>query len=132
MFKEFDKNKKTILIIDDDRNIIIALKYFLAINDFNVIAASNGDHALKLLKTHNPDLILLDIKMPKMNGYLFSQIIKTKEKLSKIPIIIISATPKMAGSIPISHQCDDFIQKPFDNERLLEKISLLLSKGDKK
>ncbi|OGH99302.1 MAG: hypothetical protein A2X42_04575 [Candidatus Margulisbacteria bacterium GWF2_38_17] len=117
-----DTEKKQILIIDDDKNIVIALKYYLSLEGYDVLAASNGNHAFQLLNTNTPDLILLDIKMPVMNGYLFSQMLKTKEKYKNIPIILITATPNMTGGIQLHSNCDDILKKPFNNEDLLKKI----------
>lgn len=115
--------KKKILVIDDDKNIVIALKYYLSIEGYDVIAASNGKHAFQLINNNEPDLILLDVKMPVMNGYLFSQLLKTKEKFKNIPIIMITATPNMSGGIQLHSSWDDIIKKPFDNEELMMKIT---------
>lgn len=116
------KKKKRILIIDDDKNIVLAMKFFLNLEGYDVVAASNGEHAFQLLNNFCPNLILLDVKMPVMNGYLFSQILRSKERYKHIPIIMTTATPRMTGGIQLHSECDDYLQKPFDNEVLLEKI----------
>lgn len=119
--------KKKIIIIDDDKNIVIAMKYFLTLEGYEVKAASNGEAAFKLLNSYLPDLIILDVKMPVMNGYLFSQIIKEKKELKNIPIILATATPRMTGGITLHSDCNEYIQKPFDNNALLEKIEKLIA-----
>lgn len=122
-----EQSPKKILIIDDDKNIILALKYYLSIEGYEVHAAANGKHAFQILNENPPDLILLDVKMPVMNGYLFAQLVKSKEKFKSIPIIMITATVNMTGGIQLHSHVDDILKKPFENEELLKKLSKYLS-----
>ncbi len=83
-------NNKTILIVEDDKSIAEALQLKLQVNKFNVLLATNGEQALDMVKKEKLDLILLDIIIPKMNGFDFLETIKKDPKLKDIKVIIMS------------------------------------------
>ena len=119
-------NKK-ILLVDDEPDIVETVSFRLEAAGYDVISAYDGKEALKKAKTENPDLIILDLTLPKMDGYKVCELIKSDVKYSKIPIILFSArtqdedrkTGKKVGA-------DDYIIKPFEPALLLKKISDLL------
>jgi len=88
---EMGDNRQKILIIDDEPDIVMYLTTLLEDHDYNVVSASDGQKGLELAKTEAPDLVCLDIMMPKKTGVALYQEIKTDPDLKKIPCIIISA-----------------------------------------
>jgi urea transport system substrate-binding protein len=113
--------KKTILIVDDEREILITLKEFLEVEGYRVLVAENGFDALKILDQGEiPNLILLDMKMPIMNGWAFAiEFLNRHDHLS--PIVVITAAgdaeqrARDIGAI-------GWVEKPFDLNQLLKKI----------
>jgi DNA-binding response OmpR family regulator len=121
--------KKRILIVDDEPNIIIPLEFLMKQNNFDVETATTGEAALELIADWKPDLILLDIMLPGMDGYEVCQKIRAEKKLNDIRIVFLSA---MARSIDIAKgmglAADDYITKPFATDFVLNKIKELLGK----
>jgi len=130
MFKGFklkiNMNKKSILIVEDDEfNQSILVDYFS--DKYDVITAYNGHECLSSVLEHEPDLILLDIMMPKMNGYEVIDIFKHNPKLAKIPIIVVSALASEAEKqIVYDMGVTDYITKPFDEHEILSHIKKYL------
>lgn len=122
--------KKKILIVDDEPDIVFAIEKVLEIKKdrYDVISAKNGIDALKLIENNaNPDLILLDIMMPEMNGWIFYDKIKNNESWKNISIIFLTARKdKMAVDAGVLLG-DDYITKPFDNEELINRIEKALN-----
>ncbi len=116
-------SKKIILVIDDERDLVDLLAMRLEIDGFTIMKAFNGKEALSKLKEKKPDIILLDIMMPEMNGYEVCQEIKNDSQYKNIPVIILTAKVRkedqergrQVGS-------DDFIAKPYEYSELIEKI----------
>ena len=120
--------KKKILIIDDDQSTVLVLKARLEANGFDVISASDGDEGLKLLEKQDPDLILLDIVMPKMDGYTFVRKMKYNNSIRPIPIIMLTASDQMKDLFELEG-VKDYVVKPFDPGTLLKKINTYTNKG---
>lgn len=116
--------KRKILIVDDTRNVQILLSDFLAGQDFEVLTASDGREALELAHNTHPDLILLDIMMPLMDGYQF---ISQLRRESGTPVIMITAKQQEADIIRgFELGADDYITKPFRLRELLMRIRAVL------
>jgi len=114
---------KKILIIEDEKNIILLLKMFLEHNGFEVFTAGNGFDGIKIAQESNPDLILLDIVLPGINGYLVCKNLKEDEKTKGIPIIVISArTSKDDIEKIFSFGAQDYIAKPFSLPQIKKSI----------
>lgn len=109
-----------ILLADDMRNFLDLEISFLRRTDCKIITAKDGIEALKLTKEHKPDIILLDLEMPKMTGIECTRIIKGDEKLKNIPIIIVTSYPRKEECLKAG--ADDFLQKPITEEQLLKEI----------
>ncbi len=110
---------KKILIIEDEKNIIYSIKVFLKKLGYEVLIAKNGIEGIQLCEEHRPDLILLDILIPKMNGFLVCETIKNNHELMNIPVIFMSAKVQkddMNKAYKIGG--DDFLIKPFNHEDL--------------
>jgi DNA-binding response OmpR family regulator len=121
--------QKTILVVDDDANTLRIIKIALEIQGYGVITCSDGQSALQAVHIHNPDLIILDLIMPDLNGWRFTQILKQEEKYAKykdIPIIILSAFIAEEGAGENSLEGDFLMAKPFDIQKMLAKVKELL------
>jgi PleD family two-component response regulator len=113
----------TILIVDDTPENLTVLRSMLTGKDYRVLAAINGEMALKAVRTNPPDLILLDIRMPGMDGYEVCKQLKSEEKTSRIPVIFISALNELDDKIKaFSLGGVDYITKPFQTEEVLVRI----------
>ena len=121
-----------ILIAEDERDIRDMIKFTLGFAGFDVIAAANGEEALKLARQEIPDLILMDVRMPRMTGYEACAALKADEKLKDIPVIFLSAkgqdseiqTGLQAGAV-------DYLLKPFAPDQLTARIQEVLAKFGK-
>lgn len=118
---------KRVLIVDDEPNIVAALEYLLQRSGYEVRAAANGDEALQEVETYDPDLVLLDVMMPKKSGYEVCQRIREREDWKRIKIIMLSARGREAEvSKGLSLGADLYITKPFSNAELVARIGDLL------
>lgn len=118
--EETDMSKK-ILVIDDEPDFLMVMEMRLRSQGYEAIIASEGDEGLKKAKTRQPDLILLDIMMPKMDGYTFVLELKKMESLKNTPIIVLTAKDKMEDIFKLEG-VSDYLLKPCDEEELLAKI----------
>ncbi|MCG8683481.1 MAG: transporter substrate-binding domain-containing protein [Desulfobacterales bacterium] len=118
--------RKTILVVDDiefNRDLINAhLEPF----GFDLIEAENGIQALEKIKEHRPDLVLLDMKMPVMDGYELIGILCKDPALSSIPVVAVTASALASDEQEISRICDGYLQKPFSRADLIEKLLIFL------
>ena len=112
-----------VLIIDDESLIRDVVKEYCKNEDFNVLEAENGEEGLELLETNNVDIIVLDIMMPKMDGYTFFS--KMKEKYD-IPTIVLSARGEEYDKLfGFSVGIDDYLTKPFSPKELIARIKAI-------
>lgn len=122
------KKHKEILIVDDDESIIQTLKMRLETNGYKVFTALNGVEGLEKAKEATPDLILLNIMMPRLNGIMTTLKLKGIAQTKSIPIIIMTGIKEREEMILAKHVgAADYITKPFDSAELLKKIEKLLS-----
>ncbi|MCP3898254.1 MAG: response regulator transcription factor [Desulfobacteraceae bacterium] len=123
--------KKKILIVDDEPNIILPVEFLMEQNNYDSKTAETGEKALDILKDWTPNLILLDIMLPGMDGYEVCQKIRQDEKLNQTKIVFLSA---MARSIDIAKgmglAADDYITKPFANDYVVNVIKELLQNNN--
>lgn len=118
---------RKILVVDDTRNIQLMLSDFLSGQDYEVLTASDGWEALEVVNTSPPDLILLDIMMPNMDGYQF---ITQLRRSSNIPVIMITAKQQEADIIRgFNLGADDYITKPFRVRELLVRMRAVLRRA---
>jgi len=122
-------SEKTILIIDDEPDTIYAVEMQLSASKYNVIKAFDGEEGLKKARNENPDLIILDLMLPKLDGYKVCRLLKFDEKYQKIPIIIYTARGQEEDrNLGIEVGSDAYLVKPFEPPVLLAKIEELLKK----
>lgn len=115
---------KKILIADDEPNIIMALEYAFRKNNFEVFIARDGKEAIDILQSQTPDLIVLDVMMPEIDGYATIQFIKNDPKLKDCKVIFLSAKNKPDDiQKGIDLGADAYITKPFSIKKLLELIN---------
>lgn len=118
---------RKILVVDDTRNVQVMLTDFLNSQDFEVLTASDGREALEAVQSSNPDLILLDIMMPTMDGYQF---ISQLRRVSDLPVIMITAKQQEADIIRgFDLGADDYITKPFRMRELLVRMRAILRRA---
>ena len=118
---------RKILVVDDTKNVQTLLSDFLSGQDFEVLTASDGREALEIVHTFVPDLILLDIMMPNMDGYQF---ISHLRRESDIPVIMITAKQQEADIIRgFDLGADDYITKPFRLRELLVRMRAVLRRA---
>lgn len=114
--------KKRVLVVDDQPRVMRFVEIFLKLKGFDVISAASGHEALELVASREPDIMLLDIVMPGMDGF---EVMKRLRTFSMIPVIAISATIYSHGDTCVAG-ADDFLPKPFQTEDMLKKINRLL------
>ena len=121
---------KKILIADDEPSIVAALEFLLQRNGYEVHIARDGEEALRLVESHNPDLVLLDVMMPIKSGYEVCMRMREREDWRHIKIIMLSAKGRDAEvSKGLSMGADMYVTKPFSTRELMAKIKALLGQG---
>jgi DNA-binding response OmpR family regulator len=119
--------KPTILIIDDDEKLNNMLKDFLSDFGFNILTALEPDTGLQILSEKSPDLIILDIMLPHMNGF---EVCKTIRKTHTVPIIMLTARGEVMDKIVgLELGADDYLPKPFEPRELVARIQSVLRRG---
>lgn len=118
---------KRILIADDETDIVETLQFMLEVEGFECLTAYNGEDALNIAKREMPDLLILDVMMPKINGYKVCRLLKFDAKYKNIPILMVTARSqeedKMIGE---ETGADEYITKPFEITDVVEKVKKYL------
>jgi len=117
-----------ILIVDDERNIVELSKLYLEKEGYNTICAYDGDEAVSLFKSQSPDLIVLDVMMPKKDGW---QVCKEIRQTSSVPIIMLTAKSDTFDKVlGLELGADDYMTKPFDPKELVARVKAVLRRSD--
>jgi DNA-binding response OmpR family regulator len=120
--------KKRILVVDDELDMLMVIKLRLEASGYKVITAADGLEGLNLARKEIPDLIILDIMLPKMNGYKVSRFLKFDEKFKCIPIIMLTALSRdQDRSTGVETGADAYLTKPFESEQLIATVRGFLS-----
>ena len=125
---------KKILLIDDDPDLLNAVKMILESKNYEVAAAFGGIEGLEKAKTVKPDLIVLDVMMPDKDGYSVCKELKSDPQLSKIPVILLTgvvshiSTTRFTQQMGMETEADDYIDKPVEPDVLVKRIETLLTK----
>lgn len=123
-----DENKKTILIVDDEKTIVDMLVYNLQKEGYNTLEAGDGEEAVRVALDKKPDLVLLDIMLPKMDGLAVCK--RIRQSLN-IPILMISAKDEEIDKIlGLELGADDYITKPFSVRELMARVKANLRKAE--
>ncbi len=119
---------KKILIVDDEAHIVEMVKARLKANDYDIVTASNGEEALSAARENTPDLILLDVVMPVMDGWTCVREKKKDPAIKDIPVIMLTGKEALKDMFELEG-VKDYIVKPFESDELLAKIEACLSKN---
>jgi DNA-binding response OmpR family regulator len=129
--------KAKILIVDDDPDILTAIGAVLEARDYEVVTAPDGEEGLVKLRDEKPNLMILDLLMPKMDGFAVCKELKDprRAKYSKIPILILTSVREEASrrryelETGLAMDVDDYVEKPIAPYTLLERVEKLLKRG---
>ena len=120
--------KKKVLIVDDEVDLVETLKFKLEASGFDTLTAYDGLEALSKAKNDHPDLILLDIMLPKLNGYQICRELKSDDKYKHIPIVMLTAKAQESDKFwGLETGADEYVTKPFDSNQLIDIIKKHLS-----
>ncbi len=119
---------KTILVVDDDMSVLETVDFILTSEGYNVLLASNGEDGLEIMKSEWVDAIILDLRMPKVSGYLFANLVIKESQNKDIKIMLLTGESMMAGhckiNLPnVAHK----LSKPFDIEELKKTLLTLVT-----
>lgn len=120
--------QRTVLVVDDEPFICRSLSFVLRKDNYNVLEARNGEEALAAIRQHRPDLVFLDVMMPKINGFEVTRIVRADPTLAQVKIILLTAkgqdsdreTGRQAGA-------DEYMTKPFSPTKILERARQILA-----
>jgi PleD family two-component response regulator len=124
------EKKVKVLIVDDDKNVLTIIREALGYEPFEILEAENGKEALGMAFTHSPDILVMDIMMPHMDGYQVCKELKKHDYTKTIPIIILSAKSSVDDKLKAMNlNINDYIVKPFDPRELKARIKMVLNQS---
>jgi len=122
-------NPKKILLVDDEVDLVETVRFPLEMEGYHVLVSYNGEDALNQARKENPDLILLDLMLPKLDGYKVCRLLKFDERYKHIPILMLTAkTQEKDKVLGMETGADEYITKPFEMDYLMEKVKEYLNK----
>jgi two-component system response regulator VicR len=121
-------DSKRVVCIEDEPEMIDLVRLILGRKGFDVIGANGGIEGLEVVKAEKPDLVLLDLMMPDMDGWEVYQQLKADPVLSEIPVVVVTAKAQSIDKVLGLHiaKVDDYITKPFGPQELLESVEKIL------
>ena len=123
-----DTQGKRILICDDDPAILRVLEVNLEVEGYDVLLARHGEEAIEVAAAEHPDLIILDIMMPRLDGYQTAERLKSMDKTRDIPVVFLSAKAQQSDiDKGRSYGVESYLTKPFDPNDLLDVVERLVS-----
>jgi len=126
------KTKRTILVVDDDRRVIDLLQISLTQNGYKVNTALTGEDGLESVRREPPDLIILDLRLPKKTGFEVCAALKSSKDTAHIPIVMVSASAEVDARLQgLMHGADDYLTKPFSPKELLIKVRRIFERIEK-
>ena len=118
---------KKILVVDDEVDLVETVRFPLEMEGFDVLVSYNGEDALNQARKESPDLIILDLMLPKLDGYKVCRLLKFDERYKHIPILMLTAkTQEKDKTLGMETGANEYITKPFDMEELTEMIKAYL------
>ncbi len=121
--------KAHILLVDDEQDLVWALRHYLSAEGYEVAAAFNGVEALVLARQRRPDLVILDIVMPRLDGFQVCQKLRSDMTLAALPILFLTAKGAVEDRLRGLEYADDFLTKPFDVRELQSRVKALLRRS---
>ncbi|PWG63558.1 response regulator transcription factor [Sediminicurvatus halobius] len=120
-----------VLIVDDEPNIVLSLEFLLSRSGFSVATANDGEGALAAAREQRPDVVLLDIMLPGMDGYELCQALREQPGLESVPILMLTARGREVDREKgLSLGADDYIVKPFSTREVVERVRRLAGEAD--
>ncbi len=120
---------KKILVVDDEVDLVETIRFPLEMEGYDVLVSYNGEDALNQARKENPDLIILDLMLPKLDGYKVCRLLKFDERYKHIPILMLTAKTQEKDKILGKETgADEYITKPFEMDDLMEKVKAYLNK----
>jgi len=120
-----------ILVVDDEADLVETIQFALELEGYNVLVASNGEEGLNIARQEKPDIILLDLMLPKLDGYKVCRLLKFDERYKSIPILMLTAKTQEKDKILGKETgADEYVTKPFDMDELMAKVKSYLSKKE--
>ncbi len=120
--------KKKVLAVDDEPNILMSIEFILEMEGYEVHLARDGEEALEVAERVRPDLILLDVNMPRKDGYEVCRIIREREQLAATRVIMLTAKGQtLEKKKGLEMGADEYVTKPFSADELLAKIRALIA-----
>jgi len=120
-----------ILVVDDEADLVETIQFALELEGYNVLVASNGEEGLNVARQEKPDLILLDLMLPKLDGYKVCRLLKFDERYKHIPILMLTARTQEKDKILGKETgANEYITKPFDMDALIARVKFYLSKTE--
>ena len=125
-----EKTTKMILCIEDQQEMIDLIRLILSRRNFEIRGANSGKEGLEIIRTEHPDLILLDLMMPEMDGWEVYQQMKADDSTRDIPVIVLTAKAQSIDKVLALHiaKVDDYIAKPFSPQELLTSVDNVLAR----
>lgn len=127
----------TVLLVDDEPNILLSLKFLMQKEGYEVLVAQNGEEAMAIARQHLPDLVILDVMLPSPNGYEVCQALRADSQLTGLNILMLTAKSNPADKEKgLAMGADDYVSKPFSNRELVDKVrgilgsNLAVSRGE--
>ena len=118
---------KKILIVDDEPNILLSLEFIIKNAGFDIKTAKDGEEALDQIREWSPNLVLLDVNMPKLDGFEVCQIVRDNSAYDSLKIIMLTAKGRQVEREKgLALGADDYISKPFSNQEIVEKVTSFL------
>jgi DNA-binding NarL/FixJ family response regulator len=125
-----DRDKKKLLLVDDDPNLVLLVKDYLEFRGYEVLAANNGREALEVLDKDIPDMIICDVMMPEVDGYGFVADLRKRQDIGWIPVLFLSAKGQSQDRIKgLNLGADVYMVKPFEPEELVAQVESSLSQS---
>ncbi len=118
-----------VLVADDDENLLAIVSYRLERSGYAVIAANDGEEAVRLAVEQRPDLAVLDVMMPKLDGYEVTRRLRRHEETSRMPVILLTARAQEADvARGFEAGADDYVRKPFSPQELRARVQAILGR----
>mgnify|MGYP001611938525 FL=1 len=118
---------RSVLVVDDEANIVLSLEFLLKRAGYDVRVARNGEEAVKAVAERPPDLIILDVMMPALDGYHVCETIRADPKLRAVRILMLTAKSRdVEREKALALGADDYITKPFSTRDLVERVKTIL------
>ncbi len=121
---------KSILVVDDEPNIVLSLEFLMTQAGYEVSTAADGEAALQRIEAAPPDLVLLDVNIPKRNGYEVCETIRSNPNWDRVRVVMITAKGRdVEREKGLALGADDYIIKPFSTHEVVDKVAEVLASG---